>query len=178
MQNQIIFYLCSTYIDSPVGGTSPKCLQEYFWSHLLFQNLHTPPSSGTGSDPAPWTRWDFVAAVTNGRYMTFEARWLKFTQLLCSFLSWQLRHHAVRKRRPQGEEPRPRPQPSSNSQPVNASWKNTDAKGPRRAAPADAVCGTGFSYTILPALQIWEGKKDRYFYTTKFYGYFWIAIDF
>ena len=35
-----------------------------------------------------------------------------------------------------------------------------------------------FSYTILPALQIWEEKKDRYFYTTKFYGYFRIAIDF
>lgn len=53
MQNQIIFYLCSTYIDSLVGGTSPKSLQEYFWSHLFFQNLHTPPSSDAGSDPAP-----------------------------------------------------------------------------------------------------------------------------
>ena len=161
MQNQIIFYLCSTYIDSPVGGTSPKSLQEYFWSHLFFQNLHTPPSLGTGSDPAPWTRWDFVAAATNGRYMTFEARWLNFTQLLCSFLSWQLRHHAVRKPRPQGEEPRPGPQPSSNSQPVNTSWKNTDAKGPRWAAPADAVCGTGEFFLHNPARIADMGGKKR-----------------
>lgn len=41
MQNQI-FYLCSTYIDSPVDGTSPERLQEYFWSHLFSRTRLLP----------------------------------------------------------------------------------------------------------------------------------------